>query len=306
MKNGQLQHLNPWQKLAFFFAAMFFAFFLAQIITIAAAKFLLNTDDPAAIVQDLTRIDSIRMMKISNLTMHLFGFIIPAIVLTKLFNFEPKEAISFKPPRKPYWLAIPLLFLCITSLNEVLATINHSIDFSFISKSFQQSLEYKQAVQLKITYAYVGTTWKSYLFNLVLIALIPAISEELVFRGILQNLISKATQNIWIGIITSALLFALLHGRPFHFLPIFGLGIIYGAIVAYSGSLWITMILHFVNNALLISIHHFNRIYNIEEINFTLIVYIGTILISTIILVILAKKKVLASSWNETKGIYYR
>lgn len=306
MKNGQLQHLNPWQKLAFFFAAMFFAFFLAQLITEAAAKFLLSTDHPREIVRDLTRVDSIRMTKISNLTMHLFGFILPAIFLTKLFNFEPKQAITFKAPSKSYWLAIPLLFLCITSLNEVLSILNHQIDFSFVSKSFQESLEYQQAVQSKVTFAYIGETWKSYFFNLVLIALVPAVSEELVFRGILQNLISKATQNVWIGIVSSALLFALLHGKPFHFIPILGLGILYGVIVAYSGSIWLTMILHFANNALVLSIPHFSKMYNLDPINLSILVYMSIILISGIILFLLVKTNVLPSKWNETKGIYFR
>ncbi|CAG5085602.1 CPBP family intramembrane glutamic endopeptidase [Parvicella tangerina] len=306
MKNGQLQHLNPWQKVLFFIAAFVFALSLAQLVSYSLAKVLLNTSEPFKIITDLTRIDAIRMMKITNLVIHLIAFILPAVVINKLFNFEPKEAVLFKRPHVSVWIIVPVLFVFLTSTNELLTNLNGQIDFSFISESLQEKLKYQQAMQMKTTYAFVGGTVKSYFINLILIALIPAISEELIFRGVLQNLIGKATQNIWIGILVSALLFALMHRQPFHFLPIFFLGVLYGSIAAYTGSLWITMLLHFANNALLITLYFFARTYetSIPELS-TMAIGVGG-LSSLIITGVYLKLKPQASQWNSTKGIYFR
>ncbi|MCB9189153.1 MAG: CPBP family intramembrane metalloprotease [Flavobacteriales bacterium] len=306
MKNGQLQHLNPWQKVSMFFLIMFLGLTIASLINHILGSFLLNSDEPFEIMNDLTRIDGIRMMKIGNLIVHLVAFIAPVIFLAKAFNFDPKEAIRFQRPEKNYWIWLPFAFIFLTLINDGLYAINHQIDFSVISGDLQKTFEYRQAIQEKTIYAYIGSTWKSYYSNLFLIALIPAISEELLFRGLIQNLFSKATQNIWTGILISAFLFALIHIQPFNFLPMFALAFCYGMITAFTGSIWITMALHFLNNALTISLEHFQRMFGWSEVIIPDLISISLILTSFVAIIIVIRSKKLPSKWNETKGIYLR
>lgn len=306
MKNGQLQHLNPWQKVAMFFLIMFLGLTVASLINHFLGSFLLNSDEPFEVMNDLTRIDGIRMMKIGNLIVHLIAFIAPVIFLAKAFNFDPKEAIRFQKPSNIFWICLPIAFILMTLLNDSLYVINHRLDFSFISSDLQETFEYRQAVQEKTIYAYIGSTWKSYFSNLFLIALIPAISEEILFRGLIQNLFAKATQQILTGIILSAFLFALIHIQPFNFLPMFALAVCYGIIVAYSGSIWITIVLHFLNNALTISLEHFQIMFGWKDIIISDIVSLSLIVSSLIAIIFLVKTNKLPSKWNETKGIYLR
>jgi len=306
LKNGQLQHLNPWQKVGLFLIVFFFAIVFTSALSQFLGSVLLNSDEPFEIMNDLTRIDGIRMMKIGNLIAHIVAFIIPAVLLTKLYNFDPKEAILFNKPNSKFCLLIPLLFILLTLVNNGLHWVNHQVDFSFISKSTQESLEYQQAVQDKIIYAYIGETWRSYFVNLFLLAIVPAISEELLFRGLIQNIFSKATQNVWVGITFSALVFALIHAQPFNVLPLFALAVCYGIIVAFTGSLWIAIALHFMNNALMLSFEHLGRRYQLDELYIPS--YLGVILLAGSIAIIfwLVKTKKLPNRWNKTTGIYLR
>ena len=86
--------------------------------------------------------------------------------------------------------------------------------------------------------------------NVIIIALLPAICEEVCFRGALQRIMIHITKNAWTGIIVTALLFSALHLQFQGFFPRMFLGIILGAIYWYSGSLWPSILAHFVNNAI--------------------------------------------------------
>ena len=86
------------------------------------------------------------------------------------------------------------------------------------------------------------------IFNLVLIALIPALGEELLFRGVLQRMFVKSTGNIHIGIWVTAALFSAIHFQFYGFVPRMLLGALLGYLLAWSGSLWVPILGHFINN----------------------------------------------------------
>ena len=88
--------------------------------------------------------------------------------------------------------------------------------------------------------------------NLILIAIIPAVGEELLFRGYLQESFSKWLQNAHLAIIFSAFLFSAIHLQFHGFFPRFFLGILLGYLFLLSGSIMIPIFAHFVNNALVV------------------------------------------------------
>jgi membrane protease YdiL (CAAX protease family) len=87
------------------------------------------------------------------------------------------------------------------------------------------------------------------LINVLIIGLLPAICEELFFRGALQRIIIQITKSPWAGIIVTAFLFSALHLQFQGFIPRMFLGMVLGALYWYSGSLWTSIFAHFVNNA---------------------------------------------------------
>jgi len=86
------------------------------------------------------------------------------------------------------------------------------------------------------------------LINILILALIPAAGEELLFRGILQPIFRKWTgSGIWAVMIT-AILFSTLHLQFYGFLPRMILGMVFGFLFMWSGTIWLPFIAHLVNN----------------------------------------------------------
>lgn len=85
-------------------------------------------------------------------------------------------------------------------------------------------------------------------FSFLLIACLPALAEEFMFRGVIQKELIRGIGVIG-GIIVTALLFALTHFQPVHFIGLFFFGLILGLLRFWSGNLWYSVLGHFINNA---------------------------------------------------------
>ena len=96
------------------------------------------------------------------------------------------------------------------------------------------------------------------LFNLVVIALIPAIGEELTFRGVLQQGLTRR-MNPHVAILLSAAIFSFIHFQFSGFLPRMFLGMLLGYLFYTSGSLWTCMLMHFLNNGSAVVVYYLNH-----------------------------------------------
>lgn len=106
-----------------------------------------------------------------------------------------------------------------------------------------------------LTEAFLETsTWGGFLVNLFMIGVIAALGEELIFRGILVKLFHEWTRNLHLGVIISALLFSALHLQFFGFFPRLMLGILLGYLFVWTRSLWVPVVVHFVNNAAAVTV----------------------------------------------------
>jgi hypothetical protein len=97
------------------------------------------------------------------------------------------------------------------------------------------------------------TTYDSplqYILGLVAIAVIPALGEELTFRGLLQPMLSGMVRNVHVGIWLTALLFSAFHMQFYGMLPRMMLGVVFGYMYVYSGNLLLPIAAHFLNNGL--------------------------------------------------------
>ncbi|MEZ5018009.1 MAG: CPBP family intramembrane glutamic endopeptidase [Flavipsychrobacter sp.] len=91
-------------------------------------------------------------------------------------------------------------------------------------------------------------TYPQLLWGLLVFALTPALGEELLFRGVVLRFIHKRTQSPHHSVILTALLFAFIHFQPYNLIPIFIMGVLLGYLYYYTGSLWISILVHFVYN----------------------------------------------------------
>lgn len=90
----------------------------------------------------------------------------------------------------------------------------------------------------------------SFLLAFLVIAVIPALGEELVFRGLIQNEFMRAIRNPHVAIWVTAAFFSAFHMQFFGFFPRLILGAAMGYVYYWSGNLWIPVMLHFLNNGI--------------------------------------------------------
>ncbi len=104
------------------------------------------------------------------------------------------------------------------------------------------------AQQLTEAFLKVDSFW-GLLFNLGMIAVLPALGEELLFRGVIQKQLTQWTGNHHWGIWLAAALFSALHMQFYGFIPRMLLAGMFGYLLVWSGSLWLPILAHFINNA---------------------------------------------------------
>lgn len=85
---------------------------------------------------------------------------------------------------------------------------------------------------------------------------VPAFCEETLFRGGLQNFLTRSTRNPWLSVIIVSLIFSAAHFSFYGFLFRFLLGAVLGFIYYYSGNLWLSILAHFINNAFVVTVYY--------------------------------------------------
>ncbi len=129
--------------------------------------------------------------------------------------------------------------------------------------------------------------------NLLVIALMPAICEEMLFRGFIFTSF-KSKKGIKMAIIGSAILFGFMHIDFIRIVPTAILGISFAFAVYKSESIFVSMLMHFINNGLVVLAMHYPKntlIKSVENLtifdpNLNVLTFIGLLVISMILLII--------------------
>ncbi len=90
------------------------------------------------------------------------------------------------------------------------------------------------------------------LVNLLLLAILPGFCEELLFRGVIQNLLIDTTKRVHLAVWITAFIFSFIHFQFYSFLPRVALGLLLGYLVVWTRSLWPSIVVHIFNNALVV------------------------------------------------------
>jgi membrane protease YdiL (CAAX protease family) len=170
-----------------------------------------------------------------------------------LLNAEGKRLGIFFQDRGFKILPIVLTTLVVivfTAVNSVFIEWNASVTFPEIFKSIEVWARDKED-EAKIITEFLTKFDSPVQFSIAMfvVAVLPAIGEEIVFRGLLQNEFYRNTKNIHLSIWISAVLFSAIHIQFFGFVPRMLLGAMFGYLYHWSGSLSMAILAHFINNA---------------------------------------------------------
>jgi uncharacterized protein len=230
---GHLRIKSPWIQLAVLMAFPMVLILAGLLITAEPPK--LNLADPQVV----------NNMKWMQAWSSVILFLLPAFLFA-VFTFTGKYTyfLGLRQAEKPnmYVLAILCILLAFPFVFW-LGQLNQRIHLP----SSMIELEDKAAGQMEAFFK--SNKPFDVIINVIVIGLLPAICEELFFRGALQRILIQITRNPWAGIILTGFLFSALHLQFQGFFPRMFLGVVLGALYWYSGSLWTSILAHFVNNA---------------------------------------------------------
>ena len=213
-------------------------------------------------------------MKISQGILSIMMFMVPPVVYYYITRKKkPMRTLGFRRMKQP-WLYLligaTLMFVSLPITNQ-LANWNKAMELGpalskleeFI-KSLEETAEAATEQLLK-----ADTIW-GLLLNLIIIALIPAIGEELTFRGLLQQSLTRRIKNPHIAILIASAIFSFIHFQFYGFLPRMFLGILLGYLFYTSGSLLPNILMHFLNNGSVVVLYYLNNkgILNIDAEHF--------------------------------------
>ena len=187
-----------------------------------------------------------------------FLWVVPCLLFS--FLADPKQPMKFlglnRPSHHLFWLLGILVMLVGYPFVEYIGYINQKLIVSTGGESWMKNLEEQALKQMQFMFREQTTT--ELLLNLLCIAVFAGVGEELFFRGVLQRLLIKTTRNAWVGILLTAIIFSGFHMQFYGFLPRLFLGALLGAIYWYSGSLWVAILVHFLYDAVGVTLIHFN------------------------------------------------
>jgi len=177
-------------------------------------------------------------------------FLAPPLFLALTERRKIKVFYGFKKPELNLLLIVLLIMIVSMPFMEWTALINQKMALPDSLKWIESWMRQKEDEAMQTTLLLLKMKHISELVvNLLLIALLPGIAEELMFRGAVQRSFLRIFNNPHVAIWAAAFLFSAIHLQFYGFLPRMLLGAGFGYIYYWSGNLWYAMLAHFLNNA---------------------------------------------------------
>lgn len=186
-------------------------------------------------------------------------FIIPPFIIAYFVNNKVLSYLFLdqKSSLSKYILASLIIIIALPAIN-LLAEINSHLQLPEFLSSVEEWMRISEDQAEIITKKFLVMETPFDLFvNLILIAVIPAVGEELLFRGIIQRIFSNMTKNVHWGILITAFLFAALHMQFFGLLPRMAMGMLFGYLLVWTKNLWVPILAHLINNGMAVCMAYF-------------------------------------------------
>jgi len=258
--NPILEHKSHLLKLltlvAIILASTFFSFFIGILIGIPffGTDLLQRLMDVGNFDND----NNIILLKIFQIVNQIGVFIVPSIFFAFLAGKNIFRYLKFDvAPKNLSILFTALLIFSILPVIHWLAQVNEGLQLPEFMSGIESWMKESEESAMKLTEAFLKNTslW-SLLVNLFMIGVLASVGEELLFRSILIRLFNDWFKNIHVAIIISSLLFSAFHLQFYGFIPRFVLGLVFGYLFVWSGSIWLPILGHFINNASAVIVYY--------------------------------------------------
>jgi uncharacterized protein len=176
-----------------------------------------------------------------------FTMLIPALLYAKIVH--NKTATHLGLVSRPQWFSIALTVVIIFCAQPLVSAIqNLTLHLPWGPETLAKFDKTEEAYMKQVMVIGRMNGLGDLLISTLIIALLPAIFEELIFRGALQNLLSRWLKNPIAAVTITALFFSLIHASYIGFIPRAILGFVLGWLFLRTNNLWYSILAHFLNN----------------------------------------------------------
>lgn len=293
--------MNSIQHRAPLWAQLFIALFYFTLI-----GFVSCLDSGVTVNNNLIDPSEILKLKISLALGVGIAFIFPVVLFSYVLRAEKAAFIPLKIV--PNWQSLLVAFtICLFALPLVSFTMKWNAGMqlpSFMSGVEEWMRVKENAANQTTKLLFVNNTIGNMVVNLIVVAFMAGLSEEIFFRGFLQKLFIENKMNKHLAVWLTAILFSAIHIQFFGFIPRMLLGAVLGYLYLFTNNLWVPIIAHAVNNSIGVIIAYITG--NIEsdpltkngEQDISLTLVISSVALIVIQLVFLSK--VQAKKYSQT------
>jgi membrane protease YdiL (CAAX protease family) len=243
ISKGSFEQSGVFTKIFILLAiTLFFTLILSPIIA------LLSFSNPS----------DIGLLKISQLLLSIGVIVLPPIFLAYLISTNPFNFLYLNK-RNSNWgelIFVVLFMIIIIPFINLLGDLNHRLILPKVFSGLEIWMKTSEDQAAIITEKFLNVrNLPGLFFNILLIAFIPAIGEELYFRGAIQRVLLQ-WKGIKVSIWITAIIFSTIHFQFYGFLPRMLMGAFFGYLLFWSKNLWFPVIAHFTNNAIAVIFYY--------------------------------------------------
>jgi uncharacterized protein len=209
------------------------------------------------IINDLSSLSNysdpkvLAMLKFFQIVNQVGTLIVPSMVFAFFVDLNPFRYLHAEkiPDWKHMLIASALIFAGMPFINWMVE-LNQGMKLPSWLSGVEAWMKSSEASAEKITEAFlISRSAAGLLLNILMIAVLPAIGEEFLFRGVFTRLFSGWMNNSHAGVWLAAFLFSAIHLQFYGFAPRLLLGVVFGYLFIWTGNIWVPVMAHFMNNA---------------------------------------------------------
>lgn len=215
--------------------------------------FGIESDRYADILTGTAAADNIGFLKYYNALSTFGAWVVSGFLFAKFRSYRLNSLWKFRPVASvQVWYLMPVLFMAAVFVSAWLLEFNQNLPIPEHIRTYFESFKTGNMLERML---YMQTP-ADLAVNLLVIAVLPAVFEEIFFRGTLQPMLGGIFKNHHAGIILSSLVFALIHLNITQLIPMLALSLLLGYLFHHSRSIYTNICIHFLNNAMAVTAYY--------------------------------------------------
>lgn len=244
--------MNPWPQLIFATFVILISFFVFSIVGVITVIPFVGAENfmDIFLAGTFESPEAIALLKYIQVVQSIGLFVVPPFVIAYLYEGKVSEYLNLdKGFSTKVFILVLLAILVILPFIGFVGEWNSQIKLPGFMAGFEHWMhQMEENTAIMIEKFIQVETLGGLLFNIFMIAIIPALGEEFLFRGVIQKIFTNISRNYHWGIWISAAIFSAFHMQFLGFIPRMLLGALFGYMLVWGHSMWLPVLGHFINN----------------------------------------------------------